>query len=293
MSILFLALTLLIQAPTAGASSGSSSSLDTAAISRAIGRTGQMQGDVYRISLPRTDLDVRVNGVKLRAGFALGSWVAFRSTGSDAIVDGDLVLLEREVDQAISRLFTGGLDITALHNHILNETPRVMYLHIWGRGDAAHLASGIRSALEATATPLGEAPAAAPSEEPGFDAAVIQERLGVKGAVRGGVLSVSVPRPEKITMMGAEMPPAMGMATGINFQSAGEGNVAATGDFVLAADEVNKVARALSTHGIGVRALHNHMIHGSPELYFMHFWATGAPATVADGLRAALDVIAR
>jgi hypothetical protein len=252
-----------------------------------------MQGDVYRISLPRTDLDVSVNGVKLRAGFALGSWVAFRSTGSDAIVDGDLVLLEREVDQAVSRLFAGGLDITALHNHILNETPRVMYLHIWGRGDAARLAAGIRSALEATATPLGEATAAPPSEDAGFDAAVIQQRLGVKGTVRGGVLSVSVPRPEKITMMGAEMPPAMGMATGFNFQSAGNGNVAATGDFVLAADEVNKVARALSSHGIGVRALHNHMIHGSPELYFMHFWATGAPATVADGLRAALDVMAR
>jgi hypothetical protein len=291
MSILLLALTLLTQAPATGASS--SSSLDTAAISRAIGRTGQMQGDVYRISLPRTDLDVTVNGVKLRAGFALGSWVAFRSTGSDAIVDGDLVLLEREVDPAVSRLFAGGLDITALHNHILNETPRVMYLHIWGRGDAARLAAGIRSALEATATPLGEPPAAPPSEDAGFDAAVIQQRLGVKGAVRGGVLSVSVPRPEKITMMGAEMPPAMGMATGFNFQSAGDGNVAATGDFVLAADEVNKVARALSSHGIGVRALHNHMIHGSPELYFMHFWATGAPATVADGLRAALDVMAR
>src|SRR5689334_14513961 len=291
MSILLLALTLLAQAPATGASS--SSDLDTAAISRAIGRTGQMQGDVYRISLPRTDLDVTVNGVKLRAGFALGSWVAFRSTGSDAIVDGDLVLLEREVDPAVSRLFAGGLDITALHNHLLNETPRVMYLHIWGRGDAARLAAGIRSALEATATPLGEPPAAPPSEDAGFDAAVIQQRLGVKGAVRGGVLSVSVPRPEKITMMGAEMPPAMGMATGFNFQSAGDGNVAATGDFVLAADEVNKVARALSSHGIGVRALHNHMIHGSPELYFMHFWATGAPATVADGLRAALDVMAR
>lgn len=290
MSALLLVVVFLIQAPATGASS--SSSLDTAAISRAIGRTGQMQGDVYRISLPRTDLDVSVNGLKLRAGFALGSWVAFRSTGPDAIVDGDLVLLEREVDQAVSRLFAGGLDITALHNHILNETPRVMYLHIWGRGDAARLAAGIRSALQATATPLGEAPAAPSSDDPGFDAAVIQQRLGVKGAVRGGVLSVSVPRPEKITMMGAEMPPAMGMATGFNFQSAGNGNVAATGDFVLAADEVNKVARALSSHGIGVRALHNHMIHGSPELYFMHFWATGAPATVADGLRAALDVMA-
>ena len=277
----------LAQAPAATAPSG----LDTAAIAKAIGRQGQFQGDVYRIALPRTDLDVRVGDVKIRPGFALGTWVAFRSTGREAAVHGDLVLLEGEVDPVVSRLFAAGLQITALHNHLVGESPRIMYLHIWGTGDAATLAAGVRSALDATATPR-EAPSAPPAaDDEGLGADVIQRRLGVTGTVRGGVLAVSVPRREKISMMGVDMPPSMGMATALNFQSSGNGNVVGTGDFVLTADEVNPVARALSTNGIGVRALHNHMLHGTPELYFMHFWASGTPERVADGLRAALDVI--
>ena len=270
-----------------------STTLDTAAIARAIGRQGQLQGDVYRIALPRTDLDVRVGDVKVRAGFALGSWVAFRGTSSGAIVDGDLVLTERELDPVVARLFASGLQITALHNHLVGETPRIMYLHVWGTGDAGKLAAGVRSALDATATPLAAPapPGAPPADDavPGADA--IQQRLGVKGAVRGGVLAMAVPRPEPITMMGSELPPSMGMATSINVQADGKGGVVTTGDFVLTGDEVNPVAKALSTNGIGVRALHNHMIHGSPELYFMHFWGSGAPDKIADGLKAALDAM--
>jgi uncharacterized protein DUF1259 len=279
---------LLAQAHTPSPQSG----LDTAAIARTIGRQGQLQGDVYKISLPRTDLDVRVGDVKIRAGLALGSWVAFRATGADAIVDGDLVLTEREVDPAVARLFASGLQITALHNHLVGETPRIMYLHVWGTGNAAKLATGVRAALDATATPL-DAPTTPTADEGDLHADVIQQRLGVTGTVRGGVLSISVPRHEKITMMGMEMPPSMGMATALNFQSAGNGTIVATGDFVLAGDEVNPVAKALSTHEIGVRALHNHMIHGTPELYFMHFWGSGTPEKVADGLRAALDLLHR
>ena len=249
-----------------------------------------MQGDVYRIAFPRTDLHVSIGNVALRAGFALGSWVAFRASGTEAIVNGDLVLTEREVDPVVSRLFAGGLEITALHNHLVGETPRVMYLHIWGKGEAPRLAEAIGSALAQTGTPRGPAPAPA-AGEPGFDADAIQKRLGVTGAVRGGVLSVAVPRRERIVMMGEELPPSMGMATSLNFQAADGTNVAATGDFVLSADQVNAVARALVQHGIGVRALHNHMIHGAPELYFMHFWAVGPAASIADGLKAGLDAM--
>ena len=266
------------------------SSLNTAAIDQALGRTGQMQGDVYRVSLPRTDLDVTVDGVKLKAGFALGSWAAFKPAGADSVAHGDLVLLQSEVDPVISKLFEGGLEITALHNHILDESPRVMYLHFWGRGDAARLAAALHAALALTATPAAAAPAAA-SDDTGLGADIIQRGLGKTGTVRGGVLSISIPRPEKITMMGVEMPPAMGMATALNFQAAGAGNVAATGDFVMTADEVNPIAKALRQHAIGVRALHNHMIHGSPELYFMHFWVVGPPDRVAAGLRAAADLL--
>jgi uncharacterized protein DUF1259 len=283
-----LLLTLVVaQARTDASPSG----LDTAAIARAIGRQGQFQGDVYKIALPRTDLDVHVGDVKIRPGLALGSWVAFRAAGTDAIVHGDLVLTEREVDPVVSRLFASGLQITALHNHLVGETPRIMYLHVWGTGSAAALAAGVRSALDATATPLDAPSAPAAADDAGLGADAIQQRLGVTGTVRGGVLAISVPRREPITMMGMDLPPSMGMATALNFQSAGAAGVVATGDFVLTGDEVNPVAKALSTHGIGVRALHNHMIHGTPELYFMHFWGSGAPEKVADGLRAALDLL--
>ncbi len=268
---------------------------NTSAIDQALGRPGQMQGDVYRVSFPRTDLTVSVDGVRLRAGFALGSWGAFRMAGADAIAHGDLVLTESEVDPVISKLFEAGLEITAVHNHLIGETPRIIYVHFWGRGDVVKLAAGLRSALAVTATPAAAAAApgggAQPAADPDLKADVIQRVLGRTGTERSGVLSVSMPRPEKITMMGAEMPPAMGMATAMNFQAAGSGRVAATGDFVMTGEEVNPVARALRANGIGVRALHNHMIHGTPELYFMHFWVVDTPEKVAAGLRAAADLL--
>lgn len=265
--------------------------LDVAAIEQALGRKGQTQDGVYKVSAPRSDLKVSVGGVAVRPGLALGSWMAFRAAGGETVAHGDLVLLEQELNPVISALQAGGFDITAVHNHVIGETPRIMYVHFWGRGDAAALAKGLRAALDKTATPAAS-PASPESSDamPGWIEGV-STALGRKGTYRGGVLSVSVPRPETITMMGVELPPSMGMATAINVQEASSGRVAATGDFVMVGDEVNAVARALRGHGIEITALHNHMIHGSPELYFMHFWATGSPAGVGAGLRAALDAM--
>jgi hypothetical protein len=270
--------------------------LNTAGIDQALGLSGQMQGDVYRVGIPRTDLSVSVHGITIKPGLALGSWAAFRRAGNRAVVHGDLVLLDAEVNPVISKLQEGGLQITALHNHLIEETPALMYVHYWGEGAEATLAGALRTALLASKTPLTPAPAppagAAPPD-PGFDAAAIQQTLGRTGAVRGGVLSISVPRPEKIMMMGVELPPALGMATALNFQAAGNGKVAATGDFVMIDDEVNPVAKALRSHGIAVTALHNHMLHGTPALYFMHFWAEDTAANVAGGLKAAVDLLAK
>lgn len=280
----------------ARAPQGASGTLDTAAIDQALGIKGQMQGDVYRVGMPRTDLKVTVHGIAIKPGLALGSWAAFRRAGTQAVVHGDLVLTEAEINPLISKLQQGGLQITALHNHLIDETPHVMYVHYWGQGAEATLARSLRTALEVTATPLTAPPAPAPGAaqpDPGFDADAIQKALGRTGAVRGGVLAISVPRPEKITMMGIELPPAMGMATALNFQAAGAGKVAATGDFVMTDDEVNPVAKALRSHGIAVTALHNHMLHGSPALYFMHFWAEDTAANVAAGLKAAIDLLAK
>jgi len=268
--------------------------LDTAAIDRAIGKSGQaMAGDVYRVSFPRSDLNVAVGGVKVKAGFALGSWAAFKAAGggaSGAVVHGDLVLLDSEVNPVISALFQHDMQITAVHNHLINDTPHVSYVHYWGQGDAATLAANVKDVLSKSKTPMSAppAPTATSGANDDLPADQIQQAIGVKGTVTNGVLALSVPRPETIQMMGVTLPPSMGMATSINFQSAGAGKVAATGDFVMIADEVNRVARQLRQHNIGITALHNHMLHGTPELYFMHFWGEGDANSVAAGLKAAI-----
>ena len=271
-----------------------SATLNTAAIDQGLGLTGQMQGDVYRVGMPRTDLSVTVHGIAIKPGLALGSWAAFRKAGDQAVVHGDLVLTETEINPLISKLQAGGLSITALHNHLIDETPRLMYLHYWGQGAEGALASALKAALQTTKTPLTPpAPPPATPPDSGFDADAFQKALGRTGTVKGGVLGISIPRPEKIMMMGVELPPAMGMATAINVQSAGSGKVAATGDFVMIDDEVNPIAKALRAHGIAITALHSHMIHGTPTLYFMHFWAEDTAANVAAGLKAAIDLLAR
>jgi hypothetical protein len=267
--------------------------LDTAAIDRALA-PGQMQGEVYRVGLPRTDLRVTVDGIAIKPGLALGSWAAFKRVGTDAVVHGDLVLTESEINPVISALQANKLQITALHNHVLRETPRLMYLHYWGRGGEAALAAALRTALMTTKTPLGAPPApASPAPDPGFDVESFQKLLGRTGAVKGGVLGVSVPRPEPITMMDVTLPPSMGMATAINVQSDGAGKVVATGDFVMIDDEVNPVAAALRAAGIEITSLHNHMLHGSPTLYFMHFWAHDTADKVAAGLKQAIEKLAK
>jgi hypothetical protein len=276
----------------------STSKLDTTVIEKAIGKSGELKDGVYKVSWPRTDLSVSVQGVKVKPGLALGSWAAFKETGQEAVVDGDLVLTEDEVAPVFAKLRKEGIEVSALHNHLVGESPRVMFLHIAGKGDPAKLAASIKNALALTKTPLGESAGKASegsakmgSEEAGFNAEQIQQVLGHKGTVKGGVLQVSVPRPERITMEGVTLPPSMGMATALNFQQAGEGKVAATGDFVMIRDEVDHVTRALAEQGIMVTALHNHLVHGSPELYFMHFWANDTAEKVAKGLRAGLDAM--
>jgi hypothetical protein len=271
------------------------SGLDVAAIDRAMGKSGAVLGDVYKVSLPRTDLNVTVGGVTVKAGFALGGWAAFKSDGKDgAVVHGDLVLLDAELNPVISGLQQHDFEITAIHNHLINETPSLKYVHYWGHGSAATLAANLKDALGHSKTPIAAAPAASGSQaspaavNDDLPADAIQAAIGIKGTVSNGVLSLAQARPETIQMMGVTLPPSMGMATAINFQSVGPGRVATTGDFVMLADEVNKVARTLRANGIEIAALHNHMLHGSPELYFMHFWAVGDPQKIAAGLKAAL-----
>ena len=278
----------------------SSATLDITAIEQAMGRGGDWHEDVYKVSFLRKDLSVAVRGVSLKAGFALGTWIAFKQAEKDAVIDGDLVLTEDEVGPVVRTLRKEGIEISALHNHLIGEMPRLMYLHIAGKGDAGKMATHLKDALSLTATPMGP-PSAKPlgaglrtaAEEADFDAEVIQKELGYKGKSKDGVLHIFVPRPEQITMAGAILPPSMGMATALNFQSAGGNKVAATGDFVMMRDEVDRVSKALTEHGILITALHNHLVHGSPDLYFMHFWANDNAENVAKALRAGLDAMKR
>jgi hypothetical protein len=274
------------------------SQLPTSAIEKAIGKAGELKDEVYKISLPRKDLSVSVKGVKVKPGLALGTWIAFKGAGNEAVMDGDLVLTEDEVGPVFQKLRKEGIEVTALHNHLIGETPRVMFLHVAGKGDAGRMAKQIKEALNLTATPIeaspgkaGEVTAKMGSEEAGFDTESIQKELGHQGKVKDGVLQVSISRPEHIKMEGATLPPAMGMATALNFQAAGEKKVAATGDFVLIKDEVDSVTKALADRGILITALHNHLVSGSPDLYFMHFWANDSAEKVAKGLRAGLDAM--
>jgi hypothetical protein len=267
------------------------------AVDQVFGNPGKDQpGEVRRYGWPRTDLHVSLNGVPVEPALALGGWAAFKKTGNekDAVTMGDLVLLGPEVDPVARELQAGGFEILAIHNHLIEETPRVVYLHFHGMGEATALAQTLKAALEKTKTPLappaGKAPAKpTPAQENAFQR--IQDVLGRKGTMNGAVLQFGIPRAESIQDGGMEVPPSMGMATAINFETV-DNRVATTGDFVLIADEVNPVIRELHAHGIQVTALHSHMLRESPRLFFMHFWGVDAPAKIADGIKAALAKVA-
>ncbi len=275
---------------------------DWGKVADALGKSGaEMPGNVYRVGLPRTDLHVTLDGVQIKPTLALGSWLAFQGSGNATMVMGDLVLTEDEIEPVMKKLTDSGLEITALHNHLLRAKPETFYMHVLGHGDPAKLAVALHEGLALSKTPMGNATAsvnsqapAASSEQPArldLDTAMIDRVLGAKGKAVAGVYQIGVPRGEVIHDNGMEVPVAMGSAEAINFQPTGNGKTAITGDFVLTAKEVNPVLLALRENGIEVTAIHNHMLDDEPRLFFMHFWANDAAAKLAKGLRAALDQV--
>lgn len=264
--------------------------VDWKQVDQVMGKAGAMQpGGVYKYSWPRTDLQVMVRGVQLKAAFALGSHVEFLPMGTSAMVMGDLVLTEAEVTPVLTKLFLGGIGVTALHNHLLYETPAVMYLHLEGRGDPVQLARAIHAALTLTKTPLTASAGAPPLSAIDLDTKQLDHILGATGKISGGIYQVSIPRAEKIMAEGMQLPPAMGTASAINFQPTGDGHAAITGDFVLVAQEVEPVIQRLRAHSIEMTALHSHMLTEEPRLFYLHFWANDEAVKLAQGLRAALD----
>jgi hypothetical protein len=268
--------------------------VDWQKVDEAFGRKAAVVvGDVHRYAFPRTDLSVTLDGVAIKPALALGGWVAFKAMHGEVMAMGDLVLLDGEINPVMAKMIENGIEITAVHNHLLRASPATFYMHVGGHGDPVKMATAIRGALAASKTPLVP-PAAAPPSAIDLDTAQIDQIIGAKGQANGGVYQFGVPRRDPITEGGMPVTPVgpLGAATGIGFQPTGGGKAAITGDFVMTADEVNPVVKALRTNGIEVTALHSHMLDEQPRLFFMHFWANDDAIKLARGLRAALDKMA-
>jgi Domain of Unknown Function (DUF1259) len=278
------------------AAPASATDIDWTKVDQALGKSGSDQpGGVHKYGLPRTDLHVMLDGVAIKPSLALGGWLAFRPMGDGAMVMGDLVLTEQEINPVMAKLLAGGITVTAVHNHLLRAQPATFYMHVAGQGDGVKLASALHDALGTSATPFGAA--ATPTSNPApaamidLDAATLNQTLGFKGTPNGGVLQFSIPRSDTISDDGMAVPPAMGTAIAINFQPTGGGKAAITGDFVLLSIEVNPVLQVLQEHGIQAAAVHNHMLDEQPRTFFVHFWANDDATKLAQGLRAALDKV--
>jgi hypothetical protein len=284
---------LIISVTFSGAASGEE--ISWSKVDQAMGRTAAVSQDVHRYGFPRTDLSVTLDGVTIKPALALGGWVAFKPMGNEAMVMGDLVLLESEVNPVMLKMIEGGLDITAVHNHLLRASPATFYMHVGGHGDPAKMAAVIHDALAVSKTPLSMPAAAGSPAAIDLNIAELDQIMGAKGQANGGVYQFNVPRRDPVSMGGmAITPPApLGAAIGINFQPTGGGKAAITGDFVLTSDEVNPVIRALRANGIDVTAVHSHMLDEQPRLFFLHFWAVADAIKLAKGLQAALDKTAR
>lgn len=273
-----------------------SAAIDWSRVDQALGKSGRNQpGDVHKYGLPRSDLHVTVDGVAIKPALALGGWLAFKPMGEQAMVMGDLVLTEQEINPVLSKLLADGIAVTALHNHLLRAQPATFYMHVAAEGDPVKLATDLHDALSVSGTPLGvgsaaQAASAAPASVE-LDTARLEQTLGHKGSATGGVYQFGIPRGDTIKDQGMAIPPAMGTAIAINFEPTGGGKAAITGDFVLEANEVEPVLTTLREAGIEVTALHNHMIDEQPRTYFVHFWANDDALKLAKGLRAALDKV--
>ncbi len=270
--------------------SSTSSSTDWETVGQTVGKEGKlMKGDVYRIDLPRSDLKVTSQGVDIKPALSLGSYTAFKDTGNgNAMVMGDLVLTEDEYNKVISELQEGGIGQTAVHKHLLDESPAIWWTHIQGTGDPATMAKTIRSALDLTGTPFSESGSSG-SEDTGLDTNQLDQLIGHTGMTQGGVYKYSIGRADSVTEDGMELPPPMGVSTALNFQPTGGGKAAINGDFAMTQDEVEPVIQALRENDIEVVSLHNHMLNEEPRIFFMHFWANDDAQKLAQGLRAALD----
>jgi len=282
---------LAICAMAAAATSAGAQEIDWKKVDEAIGRSpAAVGGDVHRYGFPRSDLTVTLDGVTIRPALALGGWVAFKPMHGQAMAMGDLVLLQTEIAPVMTKLIQNGMEITAVHNHVLRGEPATFYMHIGGHGDPEKMAAAIREALSTgSKTPFEQATTASAAPALDLDTAKLDEIMHAKGTATGGVYQFGIPRREPATEGGMTVSPAMGGANGINFQPTGNGKAAITGDFLVTGNEVNPLIQALRQGDIEVTAIHSHMLDEQPRMFFIHFWANDDALKLARGVRAALD----
>jgi hypothetical protein len=276
-----------------GPASGQSGGIDWTAVGRAIGRPLKTEaGDVRTAEWLRTDLHVVNAGVTENPGMELNAETSFHQTTSGrAVMIGEVTLTGAEVAKVAGRLQGGGVQITALHKHIQDETPRLWWMHYWALGDPVQLARTVRGALASTHIPLDQREGREPAIA--LDTASIDRIIGAKGENENGVLQYHIPVAQKVTDMRAHiaLPYPMETATLLMFQPLGGGRAAVNGDFTMTADQVNPVIEALRSHGLTIVELHNHLLYEQPRLFYLHFWKTGDATTLARGLRAGLDQV--
>jgi len=267
--------------------------IDWKKVDAALGKTAAVSGEVHRYGLPRSDLHVTLDGVTIKPALALWGWIAFAPMHGEAMLMGDLVLLESEITPVMTKLLDGGLEITAIHNHILRASPATFYMHVGGHGDPEKMAAVIRLALSASKTPFDQpATTAGPAPAVDLDTAKLDEIMGVKGTANGGVYQFGVPRREPAMESGMQVSGPLGGANAINFQPTGNGKAAITGDFLVTGNEVNPLIRALRAGDIEVTAIHNHMLDEQPRMFFIHFWANDDAQKLAHSVRTALETTA-
>ena len=264
---------------------------DTATIERLTGTKGELNDKegVFTVRAPRTDLDVRVAGVQLTPPLGLTSWAAFQQAGDQTMVMGDMVLVEDQVSPVMSAALENGLAVTALHNHFVWDTPRVMFMHIGGMGDTATLAGAVGkvfTTITETSGAKGTVPRAdiSPSQT-SLDPKVIEDILGVKGQLASGVYKVTIGRTTQ--MHGHTVGNAMGVNTWAAFAGSNEQAVV-DGDIAMLEGELQAVLKALRGAGMHVVAIHNHMTMETPRIVFLHYWGVGSTRALATGLQAAL-----
>ncbi|HEY2226560.1 MAG TPA: DUF1259 domain-containing protein [Xanthobacteraceae bacterium] len=273
------------------ATAATAQEIDWKKVDEAFGRSPVVAGDVHRYNFPRTDLNVTLDGVTIKPALALGGWVAFKPMHGEVMAMGDLVLLDTEVNPVMAKLLENGVDVTAVHNHLLRANPPTYYMHVGGHGDPVKMATAVHTALSQSKTPLTPPATAATPPSIDLDTNQLDQIMGVKGTNNGGVYAFGVPRRDPITEGGMQITPVgpMGAANSINFQPTGGGKAAITGDFLVTGDEVNPLIRTLRANGIEVTAIHSHMLTEQPRMIFIHFWANDDAIKLAKGLRAALE----